>query len=195
MNIQLPRPAHAHDLEAAREAAFALLARGAVDRRSPIHTPNLATIGADGAPRLRTLVLRSFDPASRSLRLHTDRRSEKASEIIADPRVSLHGYDPEQRIQLRLQCLASLHCDDAVAEAGWNASRDFSRMCYAITPGPGHPAAAPPPAPTDAVSGRENFAVIQLIFNEMEWLWLAADGHRRARFTWGQQPIATWLVP
>jgi hypothetical protein len=120
---------------------------------------------------------------------------DRAAEILAEPRVSLHGYDPAQRIQLRLQCRASLHCDDAVAEAGWNASRDFSRMCYAITPGPGHPAAAPPPAPTDAVSGRENFAVIQLVFNEMEWLWLAADGHRRARFTWGEEPIATWLVP
>ncbi len=195
MNVQPFRPAHADDLDATREAAFALLARGVADRRSPLHTPTLASIGTDGAPRLRTLVLRGFDAALRTLRLHTDRRAEKATEITADPRVALHGYDPGQRVQLRLRGLASLHIDDEVAAAGWAASRNFSRMCYAIQPGPGQPIMAPPPAPTDAAAGQENFAVIRIVFDEMEWLWLAAEGHRRARFTWGTQPSACWLVP
>ena len=29
----------------------------------------------------------------------------------------------------------------------------------------------------------ENFSVISTTVDEMDWLWLAADGHRRARFT------------
>ena len=109
--------------------------------------------------------------------------------------MALHAYDPGQRIQLRLRGLASLHSDDDLAAAGWNASRDFSRMCYAIQPGPGQPIAVPPPAPTDARSGRAHFAVISMVVDELEWLWLAAEGHRRARITWGGQPSAGWLVP
>lgn len=195
MSTMPPRPAHADDLEAARAQAFAQWARGVADRRSPFHTPTLATIGRDGAPRLRTLVLRGFDPAARRLRLHTDRRAEKFEEIAAEPRISLHGYDPGQRVQIRLEGIATLHTDDALAEAGWAASRDFSRMCYAIDPGPGMEVGTPLPAPLDAQAGRPHFAVIQLEFHRMEWLWLAAEGHRRARFTWGDTSTAAWLVP
>jgi hypothetical protein len=68
-------------------------------------------------------------------------------------------------------------------------------MCYAIEPGPGTPIASPPPAPTDAEAGRLHFAVLLLEFHAMEWLWLAAEGHRRARFTWGEAQAAEWLVP
>ncbi len=195
MSTMQPRPAHADELDAALAQAFAQWARGVADRHSPFHTPTLASIGRDGSPRLRTLVLRGFDAASRTLRLHTDRRAEKFAEIAAEPRVSLHGYDPGQRVQIRLDGVASLHTDDAVGEAGWAASRDFSRMCYAIDPGPGMPVGAPPPAPLDPEAGRPHFAVIQLEFFRMEWLWLAAMGHRRARFTWGETPSAAWLVP
>lgn len=189
------RPAHAGDLDATRHAAFALLSRGVADRRHPFHTPVLGTVGRDGEPRLRTLVLRGFDAATRSLRLHTDRRAGKAADIAAQPRACLLGYDPAQRVQIRLEGHATLHADDAVADAGWAASRDFSRMCYAIEPGPGRPVVAPPPAPLDPEAGRPNFAVILLRFDRLEWLWLAADGHQRALFDWQGDPGAAWLVP
>lgn len=189
------RPAHAGDLDAARETAFAMLARGVADRRHPFHTPVLGTVGRDGQPRLRTLVLRGFDAPTRTLRLHTDARAEKAADIAAEPRVSLLGYDPGQRVQIRLQGQASLHRDDAVADAGWAASRDFSRMCYAVTPAPGQPVQAPPPAPLDPEIGRANFAVILLRFDRLEWLWLAAAGHQRALFRWDGGTPASWLVP
>ena len=189
------RAAHAGDLEATRQAAFALLARGVADRRHPFHTPVLGTVGDEGQPRLRTLVLRGFDAAERTLRLHTDRRAGKVADILARPRASLLGYDPGQRVQVRVDGHATLHADDAVADAGWAASRDFSRMCYGIDPAPGQPITTPPPAPLDAEAGRPNFAVIRLRFDRLEWLWLAAAGHQRALFTWEDGPRATWLVP
>jgi pyridoxamine 5'-phosphate oxidase len=189
------RPTHAGDLAATLQTAFALLARGVADRRSHFHTPVLGTVGRDGRPRLRTLVLRGFDAAERTLRLHTDNRTEKAADILTQPRVSLLGYDPGQRVQMRLDALATLHTDDAVADAGWAASRDFSRMAYAVEPAPGRPAAEPPPAPLDPAAGRPNFAVILLRFDRLEWLWLAAEGHQRALFTWDAEPNAAWLVP
>jgi pyridoxamine 5'-phosphate oxidase len=191
-----PRPAHADDLAAARAEAFALLARGVADRRHPFHTPTLATLGLDGAPRARTLVLRGFDAAGRTLRLHSDARSGKVGELSRDPRACLHLYDSGAQVQIRLEGRASVHREDGTAEAAWANSRPFSRMCYAIVPAPGTPVATPPPAPRDEAGGRAHFAALTLTFARMEWLWLAAGGHRRARFTWTPEgEEATWLVP
>jgi hypothetical protein len=192
-----PRPAHADDLGAALDAAWHLLAQGVTGRRHPFHTPALATLGRDGAPRARILVLRGSDPSARVLRLHTDRRAAKWEELSAEPRCALHFYDAEAAVQLRLTGRASLHSDDQVADAAWAASRDFSRRCYAIELAPGTPIAAPPPAPQDEAAGRGAFGVVQFRVETLEWLWLAAEGHRRARFAWGDQGAleATWLVP
>lgn len=192
-----PRPAFADDLDAALAEAFRLLARGVADRRSPFHTPCLGTVGADGAPRLRTVVLRGFDPAARVLRIHTDRRSPKAAEMQAEPRVMLHAYDPAARVQLRLAGRATLHADDAVADAAWAASRPASRLCYAAPAAPGTPCAAPLPAPREEAGGRAHFLAVGIAFDWLEWLWLCAEGHRRARFTWDAagHRQASWLVP
>ncbi|UPY38816.1 pyridoxamine 5'-phosphate oxidase family protein [Sediminicoccus sp. KRV36] len=196
MSHPRPRPGHADDLMELRAAAFELLARGVADRRSPVHTPTLASIGLDGTPRARTLVLRGFDAAARTLRLHSDQRGEKFAELARDPRFALHAYDPAAQVQLRLQGVASLHTDDAVAEAAWQASQPFSRICYSIEPAPGTPIAAPMPAPQDEVVGRQHFGVILLRMHSLEWLWLAAEGHRRARLDWPDgEERATWLVP
>jgi hypothetical protein len=184
-------------LEEALADAFARLARGVTDRRSPCHTPTLATLAPDGAPSLRTLVLRGFDAEARSLRLHTDARSAKAAAIAADPRCALHCYDAAAAVQLRLSGTATLHRDDALAETAWTGSRASSRMCYAIEPGSGTPVEAPPAAPTDPDSGRPHFAAILLRFSRLEWLQLNHAGHRRACFGWAPDGrlSATWLVP
>lgn len=184
-------------LEDCREEAFRRLARGVADRRSAFHTPTLATIGADGAPEARTLVLRGFDAATRTLRLHTDARSGKVADLAADPRCALHLYDPGAKLQLRIAGRAAVHGGDAVAEAAWAGSREFSRMCYAIEPAPGTPVAEPPAAPRDAEAGQAVFRVILLRFDRLEWLELAAAGHRRARFAWDDAGAltSTWLVP
>ncbi len=205
-----PRPAHADDLREALAEACRLLARGVADRRHAFHTPTLATLGLDGAPRARTLVLRGCEAATRTLRLHTDRRAGKWAELEAEPRCALHLYDAGAAIQVRLLGRASLHAGDGVADAAWEATRPFSRLIYAVQPAPGSPTAAPPPAPTpaptpasqDGTGAREHFAAILFRWHRLEWLWLAAEGHRRARFTWDEHAAeaadtaeATWLVP
>jgi hypothetical protein len=176
--------------------ALRLLARGVADRRHGFHTPTLATIGLDGAPQARTLVLRGVEAATRTVRLHADARSGKVAELLADPRCALHLYDAGGGVQIRLCGRATVHAEDAVADAGWTASRAMSRMCYAAEHGPGTPLPAPPAAPTDAEAGRGVFRVIRLVFDTLEWLELAASGHRRARFDWrAGAPVATWLAP
>lgn len=178
-----------------RAEAFRRLANGVADRRSPFRTPTLATIGPDGAPAIRTLVLRGFDPATRTLRLHTDRRSGKWAELAADLRAALHVHDAGAELQLRLSGRASLHAGDSLAAAAWAESHPSSRLVYDIAPAPGTPVAEPPPAP-HGEGGEANFGVILLRFDRMEWLHLHPAGHRRARFVWGPEGLAeTWLVP
>lgn len=89
-------------LEAVLGGAWALLTRASADRRHPARAVQLATRGADGAPRLRSVILRGADAAARRARFHTDRRSAKVAEIAADPRVALLLWDPRSRVQLRL---------------------------------------------------------------------------------------------
>ncbi|MBR0669830.1 pyridoxamine 5'-phosphate oxidase family protein [Neoroseomonas soli] len=190
-------PAQPATLEDTLAEAFRLLARGARDPGSPFHTPTLATAGLDGAPNLRTVVLRAFDPAARSLRIHTDRRSAKTAELARDARAMLHGYDPEAQVQLRLAGVATLHLDDAIADDAWASSRETTRMCYAAGHAPGVPLPAPPAAPQDADAGRPHFAAVTLRVDSLDWLLLARAGHRRARFDWNAAGTlsSTWIAP
>jgi hypothetical protein len=192
-----PTPDHADDLDATLAEAFRLLRRGVVDRKSPFRTLNVATVDADGAPSVRTVVLRGFDPGARLIRFHTDRRSAKVREIKRQPRVAMHGYDRGAQVQLRLAGNAVLRHADAAAEMAWTRSAPGARACYAIQPAPGTPVPGPVGAPMieDEAEARAQFVLVEVQFDTLEWLWLSAAGHRRARFDWrGDAPAATWLV-
>ncbi|MGL4242793.1 MAG: pyridoxamine 5'-phosphate oxidase family protein [Beijerinckiaceae bacterium] len=200
--MNAPAPSFYDDLDGTLAEAWRLLGRGVADRRSPFHHPAVATIGLDGRPQVRTVILRGCDVAGRTLRFHTDRRSAKVAEIATQSRVAMHFYDPGHKIQLRVSGEAAAHRDDIIADAAWAGSRLFSRQCYGIAPGPGvaieaGPAFALPDVTEDATAdGRGNFVAVTLAIDELEWLYLAAAGHRRARFTWDTGAFsATWLVP
>jgi hypothetical protein len=190
-------PSHAYDLDEVLAEAFRLFSRGVADRRSAFRTPTIATVGPDGAPRVRTMVLRRFEPAARRLTLHTDRRAAKLSEIDQQPRLAVHVYDARAAVQVRLSARAQVHIADDLARETWEAGAPSSHSCYAVSPAPGTAVAAPPPAATDRNTGFANFAVLTLTFDSLEWLWLYHAGHRRARFAWANDgsPSAAWLVP
>lgn len=188
-------------LDGSLAEAWRRLARGAADRRSGFHTPMVATLGHDDRPRARVVVLRAADPSLWSLRFHTDRRSEKFAELRADPRIGLTGYDAGAKIQIRIEGSASLHTGDSVADAAWSGSRDMSRACYGVVPGPGQGLstgagfALPEHAP-EIAAGRENFCAVTIEVKSLEWLYLAIAGHRRALFRRdGASMDSTWLVP
>ncbi len=195
-------PSFYDDLGGTLAEAWRLISRGVADRRSPFHHPAVATTGPDGAPRIRTVILRGCEPGTRTIRFHTDRRSAKIAEIGAEGRVAIHFYDPGAKIQLRVSGRAAVHANGPVADAAWAGSRVFSRQCYGIAPGPGEPIAeggafALPDVTEDATAaGRANFSAVVVAIDTMEWLYLAAAGHRRARFAWNGDTLrAMWLTP
>lgn len=148
---------------------------------------------------MRTVVLRGCDPSRRLLRVHTDWRAGKVAEIAADSRISILAYDLGQKIQVRLQCKASIHREGPLWERAWAETRPFSRECYRVVDSSAAELAAPEEAVFDAAQtndGADNFCVLLAEAHSLEWLYLAAKGHRRARFIWdGKQWAGSWLVP
>ena len=155
---------------------------------------------------MRTVVLREADSEAAILRVHCDRRSDKAREILAGEALArapcaLHAYDPETKVQIRIEGRASLHTDDAVAEAAWAGSQPMSRVCYGIDPAPGTALArggayAQPDPEAALLIGRPNFCVIRVRAEVLDFLYLDRRGHRRAGWTRGETGwTGTWLVP
>jgi pyridoxamine 5'-phosphate oxidase len=194
------RPAFADDLALTLGEAWASLDRGVRKRRSPFHTPAVATIGLDGRPRLRTVVLRAADADRRLLRFHTDIRGEKVAEIRREDRVALHAYDPGAKFQVRVEGRAGIHADDALADNAWEFSKLMSRACYGTQFRPGVPIEraedfAIPSEEEEISAGRENFSVVLVRVERIETLYLARAGHRRAVFELGETVKARWLAP
>lgn len=194
------------ELEAVLHGVFDGLEAGARNGHG-FHVPVLGTASADGRPDQRMVVLRAFDRETRQLYVNTDRRSPKVAAIANEPRVSWLFYDPATKTQVRIQGVAAVHCDDAIADARWQRAALRARRCYLGRP-PGErsdvattglPDELATREPTDAESapGRANFAVIRSTIDSIDWLELAFTGHRRASFRWegSPTPSATWRAP
>ena len=194
-------PAFYKDLAGCHDELWRRLVDGAENRRGGFHTPTLATVDASGRPRLRTVVLRGADPVEAILRFNCDRRSDKAAEIAASGHAALHAYDPGAKIQVRVEGSTTIHADDAIADAAWDAAQPMSRIVYGIEPGPGTPishgdAYALPASETAIAAGRHQFCAVLVRATRLEFLYLQRSGHRRA--AWRRDGDAwngSWLAP
>jgi pyridoxamine 5'-phosphate oxidase len=89
-----------------------------------------------------------------------------------------------------------LHITDAVADEAWKNSRPESRAAYGVKIPPGVALDAPSDAPQPDEGGRENFAAVIAHVESMEWIYLHADGNRRAIFSWQNNVLeSNWLQP
>ena len=188
--------------------AWDSLSRAALDRRSGFHVPALATTGLDGAPCVRSVVLRMVLPERGEIHCHTDVRSAKVAEVARDPRVAWHFYAPELKLQMRISAIAVLDAVGPFADEGWARSALSSRRCYLAPRAPGTPCDGPSPnlppgildrRPTEeeTVPARANFGVIVTSATSIDWLHLASEGHQRARFTKSADGAwsGSWLEP
>lgn len=195
-----PLPPFHDDLEASLAELWRLLGEGARRAGSGFHTPALATVDAQGRPQVRTVVLRAADPETGVLRFHCDRRSRKADDIARHGFAALHAYDREAKVQIRVSGAASLHTDDAVADAAWAGSMAMSRVCYGTMPAPGAAIATGDayalPEEEAVALGRPNFCAVLVRADTLEFLYLDRRGHRRAGWTRdGEGWVGNWLVP
>ncbi len=85
------------------DRVWAALTTGARPGRSPFTVLQLATLGLDGAPKVRSVIPRSADAEQDAVSLLTHLRSAEIEEIRHQPRVSVLGYDADAGFQIRLE--------------------------------------------------------------------------------------------
>ena len=178
-------------LEGLNSRLWQCLGRGVADRHHPARHPTLATIGPDGWPEARTVVLRGADSGLQTLTVHTDLHSAKVASLTAMPRAAFHVWIEKDRLQLRLTCTVTLRHGAGVA-AEWAKVPDLSRQSYGITPAPGTPisdALAYVKAPDPAT-----FVVLDCAVAHIDLVHLG-QVHRRARFDRATDWQGQWLVP
>ena len=127
--------------------------------------------------------------------------------LAADPRLTVLAYDPGARVQLRLNGVAHVETNGVHADTAWAAASTLSRRCYLAHVGPSAPmdaaGSALPPELRDnrlthaqSEAGRENFAVIMMRAECLDWLQLSHDGGLRARFERSSEGWqGAWVAP
>ena len=161
----------------------------------------------------RIVVLRKSNIDERLLQFHSDIRSEKISKLKSNNKAALLFYDKEEKIQVRAKVECTINHKNKITEESWSKTAHISRKCYLVENGPGteteNPTSGLKPeldnfdyTMEESEKGYENFTVIQCKVISFEWLYLAAKGHRRARFEYGDNLGSgttfvkkTWLVP
>ena len=177
-----------------------LISDGVENSKSMFHTPVLSSF-VEKTISTRTVVLREFDSKNRTLRFHTDSRSGKIEELKENSISSVHGYDPDLKVQIRLKGKTLLHIDNEISKKAWAESREMSKMCYSVKDSPGNKISSPEPfdlvkEEIDIELGYNNFAVLHFSYDSLEFLFLKGAGHRRSLFDWNSSQLkSSWLIP
>ena len=89
--------------------------------------------------------------------------------------------------------------DNELTHERWLAGAWRSAQCYRTPIAPGDDCQVEDldiDQPIDPATGEEHFAVLACEINEIDWLFLRVEGHRRARFIWsGDVWQGQWIAP
>lgn len=180
------------------------LENGAIKSKDPFHTSCIATLN-NGEVNIRTVVLRKAFPILRVLHFHTDIRSKKWKELDINNSISGLFYDSTSRIQLRIKGKVKLHFNDEITLEAWQKTTLSSRRCYLTYASPSSFAEIPTSGLSDHFEkenftieeseiGKQNFGIISVHVESIDWLWLNHAGHRRAYFDYLNDSYR-WMIP
>ena len=192
------------DFSEIKKKIWSMLNNAVKDRGSQFRIP-VFSCGNNDNIESRIVVLRKSDENNNIVQFHSDIRSDKINILKKNPKASFLFYDKELKIQVRLKVEAIINHDNDVTKQSWEKTQHISRKCYLVDNGPGtisdEPTSGLKPehdnfdyTKEQSEEGYKNFTVIQCKINSIEWLYLAAKGHRRARFDL-ENNKDNWLVP
>ena len=198
------QPAYYENLEEIQNKYWSMLNDAVTNRASPFRIPVFMCAHQEEIDG-RIVVLRKSDRANNLLQFHSDIRSDKIKKMKKNPKAAMIFYDKEEKIQVRLKVECSVNHDNEITKESWSKTQHISRKCYLVDNGPGTESAKPTSGlipeldnfeftMEQSEEGYKNFTVIQCKVKSIEWLYLAAKGHRRARFDL-ETNKDTWLVP
>ena len=198
------QPAYYEDFKEIKKKIWSMLDDAVTNRSSQFRIP-VFICGDQKDFDGRIVVLRKSDQSNNLVQFHSDIRSDKIAKLKSNKNASMLFYDKEEKIQVRLKVECNINHNNETTKESWSKTGHISRKCYLVENGPGTES----PKPTSGLKpeldnfeftmeqseeGYKNFTVIQCKIKTIEWLYLAAKGHRRARFEVDNNKEC-WLVP
>ena len=198
------QPAYYENLEEIQKKLWFMLDDAVINRSSPFRIPVFICADQNDIDG-RIVVLRKSEKNNSLLQFHTDLRSQKIDILKKNKHASLVFYDKEEKIQLRVKVTCEINNQNSTTKEAWKKTQHISRRCYLVDNGPGSISDGPTSGMISKLEdfdytmeqsekGYKNFTVIKCKMKSIEWLYLAAKGHRRAKFDLESNKNA-WLVP
>jgi len=199
------QPAYYEDFSEIEKKIWSLLDDAITNRNSSFRIPVFICGNKDNFDG-RIVVLRKSDQSNKILQFHSDIRSNKVKKLKDSNNASMLFYDKEEKIQIRIKVECTVNHQNDITKQSWLKTGHMSRKCYLVDNGPGTES----PTPTSGLKpeldnfeftmeqseeGYKNFTVIQCKIKNIEWLYLAAKGHRRARLEYSNYTKGYWLIP
>ena len=197
INLKTNLPKSYSELEQTLNSADLILSDAVANATTLFHTPVVSSINGKEVVS-RVMVLREFNLANKIMRFHTDHRAAKIKHFTENNNVSVIGYDPDLKIQIKLQGKIRVHYEDEVTELAWKESNGRSKKCYSIKGGSTKKILEPSEYDIqdfEVEDGYKNFSVLIFNFHSLEFLHLKSSGHRRAIHKWEDNYSTSWLVP
>jgi len=198
------QPAYYEDFKEIKKKIWLMLSSAVTDRNSQFRIP-VFICGDQSDFDGRIVVLRKSDEQNNIVQFHSDIRSDKIEKLKKNNKASMLFYDKEEKIQVRLKVKCTINHDNDITKESWLKTGHMSRKCYLVDSRPGtesdNPTSGLKPeldnfefTMEQSEVGYKNFTVVQCKVKSIEWLYLAAKGHRRAKFDL-ENNKDTWLIP
>ena len=204
--MQNNKPDYYNDLEKVYTKIWELLESGLKRRDVPFHIPTFIC-GDKKKFDGRIVVLRGIDKEEKKIWFHSDIRSNKIKILKSNSKSNLLFYDKSEKIQLRITGQAKINHLNDITKKAWKKTVHMSRQCYLGNKAPGSNTKIPTSGLDEKIDnlkytleesevGYKNFCVIETYIKSIEWLYLAAKGHRRAYFNLNKKQLEKkWLIP
>ena len=198
------QPAYYENFNEIKKKIWDMLNDATKNRSSQFRIPTFICGSGDNLDG-RIVVLRKSDQSNNIVQFHSDIRSDKIEILKKNPNAAMLFYDKEEKIQVRLKVNCVINYNNEITKTSWDKTQHISRKCYLVDNGPGTQSDFPTSGlkpeldnfeytKDQSEEGYKNFTVIQCEIKSIEWLYLAAKGHRRAKFDL-ESNKDTWLVP
>ena len=198
------QPAYYENFDEIKKKIWLMLNDAVTNRASQFRIPTFIC-GNQSDFDGRIVVLRKSNQKDNIVQFHSDIRSDKIEKLKRNPKAAMLFYDKEEKIQVRLKVECLVNHNNEITKESWSKTQHISRKCYLVDNGPGSESKIPTSGlkpeldnfeftMEQSEEGYKNFTVIQCKIKSIEWLYLAAKGHRRARFNL-ETKKDTWLVP
>ena len=200
------KPDYYNNLDKVYLKIWKLLNEGLRNRDASFHIP-VFICGDKNKFDGRIVVLRGVSEKEKKIWFHSDIRSNKVKTLKSNSESTLLFYDKSEKVQLRISGISKINYKNSITLDSWKKTAHMSRQCYLGDKAPGSDASEPTSGLSNDIDnlkyttaqsevGYENFCVIETYFKSIEWLYLAAKGHRRAFFSLKNNSLEKkWLIP